>query len=216
MIDEAHSVGVLGRTGRGVAEEQDVDPGAVEIWMGTLSKAFAASGGYIAASAELIDLLRTTAPGFVFSVGLAPAQAGAACAAIDLMKCEPQRLKRLRDNARYFFDRARQGGLETGCAEGHPIIPVTIGDPVFTAKLSNRLLKQGFNVPPVLFPAVRFDQSRLRFFITADHDYSQLDGVIDATIEGIESIRCEQAAKRKPPVKLPSLAESATGPATFE
>jgi 8-amino-7-oxononanoate synthase len=188
MIDEAHSIGVLGRTGRGIAEEQGVDPSAVEIWMGTLSKSFAATGGYIAASKKLIDLLRQGAPGFVFSVGLAPAQAGAACAAIDVMRAEPERLTRLRANAKFFFELTNRRGLATGTAMGYPVVPVTIGDPIVTMELSNRLLRRGFNVPPVLFPAVRMGDSRLRFFITADHDKLHMEQVVEATIEEYQSI----------------------------
>jgi 8-amino-7-oxononanoate synthase len=191
MIDEAHSAGVLGATGRGVAEEQGVDPAQVDIWMGTLSKAFAATGGYIAGAKNLIELLRQTTPGFVFSVGLAPAQAGAACAAIDVMKSEPDRLRRLRDNARLFFELANRSGLETGTAVGYPVIPVVIGDPLVAVELSNRLLKRGFNVPPVTFPAVRLEQSRLRFFITAEHRRTHLEQVVEATTEEYRGIRSQ-------------------------
>src|SRR4029079_8134411 len=81
MVDEAHSVGVLGATGRGIAEEQEIDPSDVEIWMGTLSKALCAAGGYIAGSAALIQVLKYNVPGFVFSVGIPPPVAAAALTA---------------------------------------------------------------------------------------------------------------------------------------
>eukprot|EP00903_Cladosiphon_okamuranus_P001507 g1505.t1 len=99
MVDEAHSIGVLGKTGRGIAEHFDIDPTEVEIWMGTLSKTFSSCGGYIAGSKVLCDYLRVTAPGFVFSVGLSAALAGAAIASAELLEQDPQRVEQLQKNA---------------------------------------------------------------------------------------------------------------------
>ena len=90
MVDEAHSLGVLGRSGLGIAEHCGVDPGEVDVWMGTLSKTLSSCGGYIAGSKALVDYLRCSTPGFVYSVGLAPPVAAAATAALQIMLKEPE------------------------------------------------------------------------------------------------------------------------------
>ena len=92
MVDEAHALGVLGPRGFGIADRFGVDPGEVDIWMGTLSKSLVSCGGYIAGRADLIDYLKLVAPGFVFSVGMAPAAAAAALAALELLEREPERV----------------------------------------------------------------------------------------------------------------------------
>jgi 8-amino-7-oxononanoate synthase len=183
MVDEAHSIGALGARGHGVAEEAGVDPVSVDIWMGTLSKALASAGGYIAGSNVLVDILRSSAPGFVFSVGLAPAQTAAASAALDVMLREPARVAQLRSNSILFRDLANRAGLNTLNAAGRAIIPVRLGDPVVTVRISELLLAKGFNAPPVIYPAVAIEEARLRFFVTASHTPEQICNVIDATVE---------------------------------
>ncbi len=93
MVDEAHSIGVLGATGRGLAEHAGVSPRAVDLWMGTLSKSLASVGGYIGARREIVEYLKYTAPGFVFSVGMAPANAAAALEALRVLRREPERVR---------------------------------------------------------------------------------------------------------------------------
>ena len=188
MVDEAHSAGVLGKTGRGVAEEQGVDPTQVEIWMGTLSKTLASTGGYIAGSQALIDILRAGAPGFVYSVGLPPALAAAATAALEILGREPERLQRLRKNASLFLQRAKQKGLETGQAMAGSVIPVLIGDSMKAVLVSNRLFEKGFNALPIIFPAVPHKQARLRFFITCEHTFEQIEAAVDATAEALSDL----------------------------
>src|SRR5258708_35926854 len=128
MVDEAHSVGVLGSTGRGLAEEQGIDPTEVDIWMGTLSKTFAASGGYIAGSRPLIELLKYTTSGFVFSVGLSPPIAAAATTAIELMPKETWRLAELRENGRAFLNAAQARQLDTRLSIRAAVISITAGN----------------------------------------------------------------------------------------
>ena len=99
-VDEAHSIGVLGRTGRGIGEHFGVDPRDVDVWMGTLSKAFGSCGGYIAGSRALVEYLKYTAPGFVFANGITPANAAAALASVRLLDAEPERVTRLHERAR--------------------------------------------------------------------------------------------------------------------
>jgi 8-amino-7-oxononanoate synthase len=196
MVDEAHSAGVLGKTGRGIAEEQGVDPTQVEIWMGTLSKSLASTGGYICGSQALIDILRAGAPGFVYSVGLPPALAVAATTALQILGREPERLHRLRQNAALFLRRARQRGLEIGQAIDGSVIPVLIGDSLSAVVISNRLFEKGFNALPIIFPAVAHQQARLRFFITCEHTREQIEAVVDATAEALNDLGKTTVADR--------------------
>lgn len=189
MVDEAHSVGVLGQSGRGIAEEQGVDPADIDIWMGTLSKAFTSTGGYIAGSRHLVDLLKYTSPGFVYSVGTAPAVAAAAHAAIAVMQREGWRLAKLRQNGRDFIAGAKARGLDTGHSIGASVVPVIVGNSPTAVILSQRLLMRGYNVIPIIFPGVAENQSRLRFFITSRHTAAQMNGVLDAIAEELPAIR---------------------------
>lgn len=189
MVDEAHSVGVLGATGRGIAEEQGIDPADVDIWMGTLSKSLAAMGGYIAGCQPLIDILRDTTPGFVFSVGLSPPVAAAAHAAIDVMQQETWRLAKLRENGRTFLRGAKARGLDTGLSIGAAVVPIMIGNSPHAVILSERLLERGFNIVPAFFPGVAENQARLRFFLTSQHTSEQIDNVLDAVVEELSKVR---------------------------
>jgi 8-amino-7-oxononanoate synthase len=189
MVDEAHATGALGLTGRGIAEEQAVDPAEVEIWMGTLSKTLAAAGGYIAGSRALIELIKYTSPGFVFSVGLSPPVAAAATAAVDVMMREPWRAAALRRNGLALLAKAWAHGLDTGLSIGASVVPVIVGNSPQTVMLSERLLELGFNVVPAVFPGVAENQARLRFFVTSEHTPEQIDAVIEAVAEELPKIR---------------------------
>lgn len=189
MVDEAHSTGVLGKTGGGIAEEQGIDPNDVDIWMGTLSKTLVSSGGYVAGSRVLIDLLKYTSPGLVYSVGLSPPVAASARAALDVVRREPWRIERMRENGRFFLEAARARGFDTGHSIGASVVPVVIGNSPSTVILSQRLMARGFNVVPIIFPGVAENQSRLRFFLTARHTREQIAGVLDAIAEELPAIR---------------------------
>lgn len=180
MVDEAHSVGVLGPTGRGVGEYFHVPADAVDVWMGTLSKSFAGCGGYAAGSAAMVELMKFTAPGFVYSVGMPPPMAAAAACAVQIMLAEPERLARLAANGRHFQAAARAAGLNTGSSIGLNIVPVILGSSVTAARLSNAMLARGIAVNPIVYPAVEEKQARLRFFLSADHAPAQLDAAIAA------------------------------------
>jgi 8-amino-7-oxononanoate synthase len=178
MVDEAHSLGVLGRTGRGIAEHAGVDPTSVDIWMGTLSKSLASCGGYIAGSRALIEYLKYTSPGFVYSVGIPPSNAAAALAALRKLVAEPERVETLRERSAYFLARCREEGFDTGASSGTPVIPVIVGDSLRAAKLSAMLLASGVNVQPMVAPAVANEQARLRFFIAATHTERELETTV--------------------------------------
>ena len=189
MVDEAHSLGVLGATGRGIAEEQDIDPADVDIWMGTLSKTLVSAGGYIAGSRPLIELLKFTSPSSVYSVGAPPPVAAAATAALGVMQRESWRLKKLRQNGRDFAARATARGLDIGLSIGASIIPIVVGSSPHAVILSQRLLERGYNLFPAIFPGVAENQARLRFFMTSRHSIDQIEAVIDAIATELPSIR---------------------------
>lgn len=178
MVDEAHSIGTMGATGRGIGEQCGVDPGAVDLWMGTLSKALASCGGYIAARRELIDYLRLTVPGFVYSVGLPPADAAAALAALTKLRAEPERVARLQARSRYFLQQAQAQGFDTGPSNGSPVVPVMVGDSRRAVHLSHLLYEAGILALPITYPAVPEQKARLRFFISCDHSEAQIDQTI--------------------------------------
>lgn len=188
MVDEAHSVGILGATGHGSAEHFDIDPTEVDIWMGTLSKSTASCGGYIAGKAELIDILKGYAGGFVYSVGLPPAIAAAAAKSVDLIVAEPNRVAQLRDRSQYFLKQLKAAGLETGFCAGYAVVPVMVGDSIKAAMLSRAMMESGINVLPILFPAVPEGSARLRFFINYDHTEEQLDYAATQTAKALQTI----------------------------
>ncbi|MEL6813253.1 MAG: aminotransferase class I/II-fold pyridoxal phosphate-dependent enzyme [Cyanobacteria bacterium J06598_3] len=174
LVDEAHSIGVLGDRGHGIGEHYGIDPNAVDLWMGTLSKSFASCGGYIAGCAELIEYLKYTAPGFVFSVGMAPANAAAALAALQVIEQEPERVTQVQARANLFLTLAKENGLNTGTSNGSPVIPIIVGEPYKAVQLSHTLFQQGINVQPMVYPSVPYDAARLRFFISSLHSEEQI------------------------------------------
>lgn len=178
LIDEAHSFGVLGADGRGICEYTGVDPQHVDLIIGTLSKTLASCGGFIAGRNEVIEWLRYTLPGFVYSVGLSPVIAAAAAAALELMQVETWRLERLRHNAEFFVELARESGLDTGPAIGRGVVPILFRDVHETLSASNHLMQHGYYVPPIIQIGVPKDQPRLRFFLSASHTEADIRGVI--------------------------------------
>jgi 8-amino-7-oxononanoate synthase len=187
MVDEAHALGVVGTRGHGLHEYYGIDPNEVDIWMGTLSKTLSACGGYIAGNASLIEWLKHSAPGFVYSVGLAPALAAAALESLAIMHAEPERVARLHANAALFLGLAREAGFDTGTASAHAIIPVILGSSIAAARYSQLLLARGINVQPIIYPAVAEKAARLRFFISSEHS----DADIRSTIAALIAIRAE-------------------------
>ena len=169
LVDEAHSVGVLGARGLGIAEHYGVDPASVDLWMGTLSKTFAGCGGYIACRSAVAEYLRYAAPGFVYSVGMPPPMAAASLTAANLLLAEPERVQQLNNNARLFLDTARAAGFDTGESQGFAIVPVILGSSIAAARLSAAMFARGVNVQPILYPAVSERSARLRFFLSSEH-----------------------------------------------
>ncbi len=169
MVDEAHSLGILGATGRGAREHFGLAPTDVDLWMGTLSKALASCGGYLAGRHELIENLRYFTPGFMFSVGLPPPSAAAALAALRLLAAQPERATRVRARAEHFRQLARRHGWPVGPSGDSAIVPIILGHSERALRVSIALLAAGINVQPIVFPGVAHRQARLRFFFCCDH-----------------------------------------------
>jgi 8-amino-7-oxononanoate synthase len=188
MVDEAHAIGVLGRRGHGSFEHCEIDPREIDIWMGTLSKTLAACGGYIAGSSQLVDYLKCMVGVFVYSVGLPPLIAATALKSLEILYREPDRVARLQHNAALFHTRAKQRGLDTGKSTATAVCPIMVGDSLPAVILCQKLFKRGINVQPVTYPAVPAKASRLRFFLTAMHSESDIEGAIDAIAEEMQKM----------------------------
>jgi 8-amino-7-oxononanoate synthase len=188
MVDDAHGLGVVGATGRGAFEATGVDPAEIDIWMGTLSKTLCACGGYIAARADLIDWLRHTAPGFVYSVGLPPPLAASALRALEIMATEPWRVARLHANATLFRDLCRAQGFDAGLSAGLGIVPVVLGSSVRAVRISADLLARGVNALPIIFPAVPEKSARLRFFLSAEHTEADVRQTVAALVAATDGV----------------------------
>ncbi|MBU0991885.1 MAG: aminotransferase class I/II-fold pyridoxal phosphate-dependent enzyme [Proteobacteria bacterium] len=189
MVDEAHSIGTLGRNGAGIGEYFEVNREDVDLWMGTLSKSFASCGGYIAGKRELVELLKYTAPGFLFSVGMSPANAAAALSALRLLKANPLPVAILREQSRYFLELAHKYKLNTGMSKDTPIIPVIVSDSKKCLELSNGLYLRNINVQPIIYPAVEEKAARLRFFMSALHTPQQSETTVKAVAEELSKLR---------------------------
>jgi len=180
MVDEAHSLGVLGASGRGLAEHQGVDPQRIDLIVGTLSKSLASCGGYVCAKKEVIDWFRFTLPGFVYSVGFSPVVLAAARTALQLMQEETWRIDKLAKNAELFRQVAHENGFRTGDAIGRGVVPILFENDLETMWAARHLLERGYYVPPVVRIGVPKDGPRLRFFFSANHTEAEIRGVIAA------------------------------------
>ncbi len=189
MLDEAHSIGVLGAHGRGVGEHFGLGADAADFWMGTLSKTLAGCGGYIACRRDIAEYLRYSAPGFVYSVGMPPPMAAAAAAALDLLAEEPERVARLHANTRAFLDSAKAAGLDTGLSQGFAIVPIIVGSSIAAGRLSDALYNRGINVQPILYPAVPERAARLRFFLSSEHTGEQIERTVAILAEEDKKVR---------------------------
>jgi 8-amino-7-oxononanoate synthase len=186
MVDDAHGLGVLGERGKGLAEHCGVDPRKIDILMGTLSKTLASCGGYIAGESALIEILKYTAPGFVYSVGLPPPMAAAALAALRVIKDEPVRVSRMRGNGALFMREAREAGLDTGNSLGLGILPVMVGTSLKVGKITHRLFERGINASPIFSPGVPINAARLRYFVTSEHTPEEIRTTVRTTKEELD------------------------------
>jgi 7-keto-8-aminopelargonate synthetase-like enzyme len=185
LVDEAHSYGVLGQNGRGICEHFGIDPALIELSVGTLSKSFVSSGGFICASEEVIAWLRFTLPGFVYSVGLSPATVATATAALGVLRDEPDRVARLKRKSALFRDAARDAGLDPGDAIGEAVVPLMFDSPEQTMVVSQVLMEHGIYAPPIVQVGVPKDQPRIRFFFSAEHRDQDILRAIDVAASAV-------------------------------
>eukprot|EP00978_Attheya_sp_CCMP212_P012287 scaffold30503_cov56-Attheya_sp.AAC.1 len=180
-LDEAHSIGAMGPTGRGCTEFTGTDPNDVDIMMGTFTKSFGAMGGYIASSKEVIEYLRDTCAGSSYHNSLSPVVCQQIISAFKVIMGEDgtdigqKKLTALRDNSNYFRMKLTDMGLHVVGNYGSPIMPVMLYNPTKIAAFSRECLKRGLAVVVVGFPAVPILMSRARFCISAGHTRSDLD-----------------------------------------
>jgi 8-amino-7-oxononanoate synthase len=179
MVDEAHSFGTLGATGRGIDEHCGLAPRDVDIWMGSLSKAIPSNGGFVAGRADLIRYLQHGAAPFMFSAALCPAATAAADAALQILEAEPERVRRAHANAARLRRALRELGYDTGRSETC-IVPVLFGDEEAAFRAARDLLALGISASAVVRPAVAAGAARLRLCATAAHSVADLDEAIAA------------------------------------
>ncbi|WP_040797612.1 aminotransferase class I/II-fold pyridoxal phosphate-dependent enzyme [Nocardia higoensis] len=190
MVDEAHSFGVFGDRGHGIREHYRLPADAVDLWMGTLSKALGSCGGFLAGDADLIRAMKAAAPGIaMLTGGPAPAAAGAALAALEVLEQEPERLNRLWANAKQFGALLAERDLDRGLSEGTPICPVIVPGEVRSGFVASYLLQRGVYAGNISAPAVPAGQERLRFFLTSEHTEDQLVRAADLLAEAIGHAR---------------------------
>lgn len=177
MIDEAHSVGVLGKTGRGIEEHFGME-GTIDIKMGTLSKTIPSVGGYIAGKKELIDFLAHASRAYVFSAALPPAQAAAAKESFKVILDEPWRIEKLQANTKQFISGLQKRGFDT-MNTSTAIVPVLCGEDERAFALTKSVQDQNVFVLPVISPAVPPGLARLRATVTAAHESEEIESAMD-------------------------------------
>jgi glycine C-acetyltransferase len=181
MVDEAHSVGVLGQTGRGIEEHFNL-PDTIDIKMGTLSKTIPSVGGYIAGRKDMINYLRHSTRAYIFSAALPPAQAAAAKAAFEVILDEPWRVEKLRQNAEQFITGLKQAGFDTLDTET-AIVPVVCGEDEIAYRMTQYAQHRDVFVLPVVSPAVAPGLARLRATVTAAHEPDEIDHAMSIIAE---------------------------------
>jgi len=183
MVDEAHSSCTIGKNGGGVDDYFNLDPNDIDIKMGTLSKGLGTCGGYLAGKKALIEFLRYSLPGFVFSVGLSPALTAATLESIRIIKKDNSLVKKLQENINYFVSKSKENGFNLCMAKESPIVPILVGKDADAFALSQALFEKGIFVPPAVYPAVPANKSRLRFCLTSCHNKDQINQALDTLKE---------------------------------
>ena len=183
MIDEAHTTGVLGKTGRGLAEHYGC--AHADVTVGTLSKAVAAEGGFVAGKQQLIDFLRNKARSFIFTTAMAPAVAAAACNNLHYIDAHPERVQNLRDNVKFFCEALQREGVNV---EQSPsaIVPIVIGDEARALEISAKLQNAGILIPAIRYPTVAKGQARLRARLMATHTHEQLQSAATVIAQAVK------------------------------
>lgn len=199
MIDEAHSTGVLGKTGRGLAEhfnDRGIPCEHADVTVGTLSKSVGCEGGFVAGSRQLIEFLRNKARSFIFTTAMSPAMAQAACNNLKFIEQHPERVQQLQENVKFFCNAlVKAGAVSTSKTPNSildscesAIVPIIIGDEAKALAASAALQEQGILIPAIRYPTVAKGQARLRASIMATHSKEDLQMAADAIAEAINKV----------------------------
>ncbi|MBL4676873.1 MAG: pyridoxal phosphate-dependent aminotransferase family protein [Mucilaginibacter sp.] len=186
MVDDAHSLGVIGHNGAGTASHFGLTD-KVDLIMSTFSKSLASLGGFIAADYDTIDYIKHRARSLMFSASMTPGSVASVIAALDIIESEPERIQKLWDNTNYAMKLLTDEGFDIGATES-PILPIYIRDNAKTFQVTNYLQKAGVFVNPVVSPAVPSDSSLLRFSLMATHTFAQIDEAVEKLIQAFKAV----------------------------
>lgn len=186
MVDDAHSLGVIGHNGSGTASHFGLTD-QVDLIMSTFSKSLASLGGFIASDHDTIDYIKHRARSLMFSASMTPGSVASVIAALDIIEAEPERIQKLWDNTNYAVKLLSEEGFDIGASES-PILPIYIRDNAKTFQVTNYLQNAGVFVNPVVSPAVPSDSSLLRFSLMATHTFAQIDEAVEKLIQAFKVV----------------------------
>jgi 8-amino-7-oxononanoate synthase len=186
MVDDAHSLGVLGKNGSGTASHFGLTD-KVDLIMGTFSKSFASLGGFIASDKEVINYIKHNSRTLIFSASMTPASAASVLASIEIMENEPERIKHLWDMSALALNGFKSAGFDTGKSET-PIIPLFIRDDIKALQMTQNLLEEGVFVNPVVSPAVPKEDSLIRYSLMATHTKEQVEISVEKITKAAKSL----------------------------
>lgn len=194
-VDEAHSIGALGKTGRGICEYTGVNPEDIDVLMGTFTKSFAGMGGYIAGSKKLINKLRKTSVGSMYATALSPIVAAQILTSFNIILGRDGRdigqakIAQLRENGNYFRKRLTEMGVEILGDPDSPVVPIMLYAPCKVAAFSRECFDRNVAVVTVGFPATSLTMARVRFCVSASHTRASLDEALEALEQVIVKCR---------------------------
>ncbi|GAB2979723.1 aminotransferase class I/II-fold pyridoxal phosphate-dependent enzyme [Mucilaginibacter puniceus] len=195
MIDDAHSLGVIGDKGAGTASHFNLTD-SVDLIMGTFSKSLASLGGFIAADRDTIDYIKHRARSLMFSASMPPGSVASVIAALDIIESEPERIQKLWDNTNYAMKLLLDEGFDLGPTES-PILPIYVRDNEKTFAVTNHLQSSGVFVNPVVSPAVPSDSSLLRFSLMATHTFDQIDEAVEKIAKAFKDVGVVSSVKER-------------------
>jgi 8-amino-7-oxononanoate synthase len=193
MVDDAHSLGVIGHKGAGTASHFNLTED-VDLIMGTFSKSLASLGGFIAADKDTIDYIKHRARSLMFSASMPPGSVASVIAALDIIESEPERIQKLWDNTNYAMKLLLDEGFDLGPTES-PILPIYVRDNEKTFLVTKHLQAAGVFVNPVVSPAVPSDSSLLRFSLMATHTFDQIDEAVEKLAKAFKAVGVTSSVK---------------------
>ncbi|WP_413668827.1 aminotransferase class I/II-fold pyridoxal phosphate-dependent enzyme [Mucilaginibacter sp. Mucisp86] len=195
MVDDAHSLGVIGDKGAGTASHFNLT-NEVDLIMGTFSKSLASLGGFIASDQDTIDYIKHRARSLMFSASMPPGSVASVIAALDIIESEPERIEKLWDNTNYAMKLLLEEGFDLGPTES-PILPIYVRDNEKTFAVTKHLQASGVFVNPVVSPAVPSDSSLLRFSLMATHTFEQIDEAVEKLSKAFKEVGVAASVKEK-------------------